>query len=286
MDASGRSYDIRNGKHGGLSMGSPETPTEPPKIGYRGTKFTNPQTQSDGTPRSIPITRWTQEPTRQLPLTAARVIRATEPPGADPLPDQGSSVLGLMVATGGSGHGFKFLPNLGRYVVDRIEGKHSVYLDLWKWRSLTVGEEPYNSSMEGSGSQRSLHCQDLTKEDGLTKQKSRLYSEDITSYAPDLRSLPKQAFVTSEGGNFGLGHQDAEPGDIICAILGCRVLVILRPVTGGNFHVVGSCYLHGFSSAEAFLGPLPEPWVMQYLLDSSGIEVPYFFNKDMTEEAQ
>lgn len=30
---------------------------------------------------------------------------------------------GLMVAMGGGrGHGFKFLPNLGRYVVDSIEG--------------------------------------------------------------------------------------------------------------------------------------------------------------------
>ncbi|KAH7142747.1 heterokaryon incompatibility protein-domain-containing protein [Dactylonectria estremocensis] len=109
---------------------------------------------------------------------------------------------------------------------------------------------------------------------------------DIGSYAHDLRFLPKQAFVTCERGYFGLGHRDTEPGDIICAFLGCKVLVILRPATGGSFQVVGSCYLHGFSSTEAFLGPLPASWVIQYKPDSCGVETPYFFKKDTGEEAQ
>ncbi|ENH69208.1 Heterokaryon incompatibility protein 6, OR allele [Fusarium oxysporum f. sp. cubense race 1] len=74
--------------------------------------------------------------------------------------------------------------------------------------------------------------------------------------------------------------------DIICAFLGCKVLVILRPWTGGCFQVVGSCYLHGFTSAEAFLGPLPAPWVMQYKPDSCGVQTPYFFNKDTKEAVQ
>lgn len=109
---------------------------------------------------------------------------------------------------------------------------------------------------------------------------------DIGSYAHDLRFLPKQAFIACEGGYFGLGHRDAEPGDIICAFLGCKVLLILRPAPGGSFQFVGSCYLHGFSSAEAFLGPLPAPSVIQYKPDSRGVETPYFFNKDTAEEAQ
>ncbi|KAJ4226179.1 hypothetical protein NW759_004765 [Fusarium solani] len=109
---------------------------------------------------------------------------------------------------------------------------------------------------------------------------------DIGAYAYDLRFLTKQAFVTSNGGYFGLAHRDTAQGDIVCAVLGCSVLVILRPTTVGTFLLVGSCYLHGFSSAEAFLGPLPSPWIIQYKPDSFGAQAPYFFNKDTKEETQ
>lgn len=57
-------------------------------------------------------------------------------------------------------------------------------------------------------------------------------------------------------------------------------------MTGSNFQVVGSCYLHGFSSAEAFLGPLPASFIIQYKPDSCGVETPHFFKKDTGEEAQ
>lgn len=81
---------------------------------------------------------------------------------------------GLMVATGGSGHGFKFLPNLGSHVVDRIEGRPSDYLHLWRWRSLGPDQRPYNSIMEGESSARSLKHQDLTADDCLIKQQARI----------------------------------------------------------------------------------------------------------------
>ncbi|EXM16651.1 hypothetical protein V3481_018391 [Fusarium oxysporum f. sp. vasinfectum] len=109
---------------------------------------------------------------------------------------------------------------------------------------------------------------------------------DASSYAHELRFLSEQAFITCKTGYFGVSHKDTQPGDIICAFLGCKVLVILRPWTGGCFEVVGSCYLHGFTSAEAFLGPLPAPWVMQYKPDSCGVQTPYFFNKDTKEAVQ
>ena len=79
-----------------------------------------------------------------------------------------------MVATGGSGHGFKFLPNLGGAVVDRIEGRSNKMLDLWKWRSLDAGANPYNRIMEGVDSARSLQRQVLTVEDSLNSQRSHL----------------------------------------------------------------------------------------------------------------
>jgi sarcosine oxidase/L-pipecolate oxidase len=42
---------------------------------------------------------------------------------------------GLFMATGGSAHGFKFLPILGRYVADLLEGRlDEKVVKQWKWR--------------------------------------------------------------------------------------------------------------------------------------------------------
>lgn len=54
----------------------------------------------------------------------------------------------LFIATAGSGHGFKFLPIIGDYVVDMLEGKlASEYCELWKWRfgatPPKTGNEPH-----------------------------------------------------------------------------------------------------------------------------------------------
>lgn len=41
----------------------------------------------------------------------------------------------LYVATIGSNHGFKFLPVIGKYVADMLEGKlGQEWLDMWKWK--------------------------------------------------------------------------------------------------------------------------------------------------------
>lgn len=185
---------MRDGEAGGL-YGFARDSSGSVKIGYRGTKYTNPQTQADGTVRSVPVTRWTQESIRQIPETAASVIRGFV---QDFLPElipcevetrlcwytdsfDNHFVIdfvprseGLMVATGGSGHGFKFLPNLGGHVVDRIEGKTGGLLDLWKWRSSLGHATPYNSIMDGASSKRALQRQVLTKENSLSKQQSSL----------------------------------------------------------------------------------------------------------------
>lgn len=43
---------------------------------------------------------------------------------------------GLVVATGGSGHGFKFGPILGGLVADALEGKENAWLSRFRWREL------------------------------------------------------------------------------------------------------------------------------------------------------
>ena len=189
-------YKIRDGALGGL-YGFARDPKGRVKIGYRGTKYTNPQTQADGNVRSVPITRWTKESTRKLPQQSAGVILDfvkeflpellgcpvktrlcwyTDSFDNAFVVDYVPHAEGLMVATGGSGHGFKFLPNLGSFVVDRVEGKADPtgLLKEWEWRTLPKGEKAYNSIMEGTKSRRALQNQALTKEDSLNTHDSKL----------------------------------------------------------------------------------------------------------------
>lgn len=47
----------------------------------------------------------------------------------------------LFVATGGSGHGFKFLPVLGDKIVDAVEGRTpEEFVEKWAWKERGVGE--------------------------------------------------------------------------------------------------------------------------------------------------
>ena len=58
--------------------------------------------------------------------------------------DKHPEVQGLFVATGGSGHGFKFGPVFGDLIADRLEDKPNPWLGKFAWRTLgsdTVGEE-------------------------------------------------------------------------------------------------------------------------------------------------
>lgn len=42
---------------------------------------------------------------------------------------------GVVVATGGSGHGFKFAPMLGPIIADAVEGKQNRWLERFQWRN-------------------------------------------------------------------------------------------------------------------------------------------------------
>ncbi|KAI1173997.1 FAD dependent oxidoreductase [Nemania sp. FL0916] len=67
----------------------------------------------------------------------------------------------VVVCSGGSGHGFKFLPILGREVVKILEGKgdQTVYGQMWKWRRSTSGKR--NGLEEGETGPRVLEKQQL-----------------------------------------------------------------------------------------------------------------------------
>ncbi|KAL7921840.1 FAD dependent oxidoreductase [Trichoderma austrokoningii] len=177
------SFNMRDhGADGGL-YGFPVDENGVLKIGYRGTKYTNPQAQSDGQERSVPVTKWSGSDTiTQVPQQAHKVVTKFLD---EYLPELGNAGIhisetrlcwytnsfdnhyvidrvplyeGLMCATGGSGHAFKFLPNIGNWVMDVMEG---IGLDrpaikAWRWRALQDGEEPVNRLMEGSHGPRSL----------------------------------------------------------------------------------------------------------------------------------
>lgn len=68
----------------------------------------------------------------------------------------------LFLATGGSGHGFKFFPTLGKYIVDALERKLAPeYAELWRW---TTNEEI--EARFSSGEYKDAHRQFIECEDG------------------------------------------------------------------------------------------------------------------------
>ncbi|KAB8229983.1 FAD dependent oxidoreductase [Aspergillus alliaceus] len=74
----------------------------------------------------------------------------------------------LFLATGGSGHGYKFLPVLGEKIVDALEGKLEPELqDVWKWPAAVEGE------FEGDGSRSGRKGLRLMEELAKTKKAQR-----------------------------------------------------------------------------------------------------------------
>ncbi|KAJ5375435.1 hypothetical protein N7517_007441 [Penicillium concentricum] len=178
------------------------------KVGYRGTKYTNPLRQGDGNERSTPVTRWsaaeqdgnisTGEDFTSFPQQAHQVLIEFLNEYLAGLSEEGIDIAltrvcwytdtfdnhyfvdrvpnrqGLMVATGGSGHAFKYLPNIGNWIVDIMEGvgMDRSAVQAWKWRF--VGG-PTNDLMEGIGDSRALQNICLLKEVSLqNKAKAKL----------------------------------------------------------------------------------------------------------------
>lgn len=72
---------------------------------------------------------------RDRKFDRVRLCWYTDTPTADFIIDFHPNVAGLFVATGGSGHAFKFLPVLGERIIDAMEGKlDQAYRNLWCWK--------------------------------------------------------------------------------------------------------------------------------------------------------
>jgi sarcosine oxidase/L-pipecolate oxidase len=73
------------------------------------------------------------------PFTNTRICWYTDTPNGDFLITYHPEFEGLFLATGGSGHGFKFLPRIGEKIVDCIDGKcPEEFGQKWAWPKETV----------------------------------------------------------------------------------------------------------------------------------------------------
>ena len=103
------------------------------------------------------------------PFVSTRLCWYTDTPVGDFLVDYHPEYEGVFLATGGSGHAFKFLPVLGDKVVRAVEGRlEDDLMVLWKWpRKVTL---PFNGTEDGSrsGSRTAVLGR------GWAKEKSRL----------------------------------------------------------------------------------------------------------------
>lgn len=118
------------------------------KIARHAYGYLNPTTSANGTPLSSPVTHLTHPSTPQLvphaeqvamrnalremipwpelhdrPFKSTRLCWYTDTPDGDFIIDYHPDLKGLFVATGGSGHGFKFLPVVGDKITDCVLGK-------------------------------------------------------------------------------------------------------------------------------------------------------------------
>ncbi|KAL3490025.1 FAD dependent oxidoreductase [Aspergillus germanicus] len=85
------------------------------------------------------------------PWSNRRMCWYTDTLTGDFIIDHHPTLQGLFVATGGAGHGFKFLPVLGKYVADCFENKASQELrEKWRLKPATPGAGTVKMSGDGS----------------------------------------------------------------------------------------------------------------------------------------
>jgi glycine/D-amino acid oxidase-like deaminating enzyme len=73
------------------------------------------------------------------PLVGSRLCLYCDTPDGDFWIDRHPRREGLVVAAGGSGHGFKFAPVLGEIIADVVEGRSNRWAGRFRWRSPREG---------------------------------------------------------------------------------------------------------------------------------------------------
>ncbi|PLB33669.1 NAD(P)/FAD-dependent oxidoreductase [Aspergillus candidus] len=87
------------------------------------------------------------------PFVSSRICWYTDTPSGDFIIDHHPTQQGLFLATGGSGHGYKFFPVLGDKIVDALEGKLEAELRaLWTWPAAAASPGEFDGTEDGSRS--------------------------------------------------------------------------------------------------------------------------------------
>ncbi|KAL5357784.1 FAD dependent oxidoreductase [Aspergillus floccosus] len=109
------------------------------------------------------------------PFCKTRVCWYTDTPKGDFIVTHHPEYSGLFVATGGSGHAYKFLPVLGDKVVDALEGMLDKELrDSWAWPD-AVDEATFFGTEDGSrAGPKGLHLTEELAKDRKAKRTSSL----------------------------------------------------------------------------------------------------------------
>lgn len=170
------SYNTPGKDIGGI-YGLPRTPEGLIKIAFRGAKWTNyARTSETGRQISYPKTdvqKVPQEAMRvlktfcsenmpdllDLDLESPRLCWYSDSVDNSFVIDYAPGYDNLIVANGGSGHGFKFLPVLGEHVVDVVEMRDTEYTRLFKWRDVPDGAR--NGLEDGTEGWRTLDKQKM-----------------------------------------------------------------------------------------------------------------------------
>ncbi|CAM9011053.1 unnamed protein product [Wickerhamomyces anomalus] len=158
------------------------------KIISRQKKYLNPVKLPNGTVVSVPLTSNSTPPESRLSkhmidqvkdfikvfvpelvkfgIYKTQLLWYTDTINNDFIIDFAPKRENLLVVTGGSGHGFKFLPVLGQFVVDVLEKRENEYTKIFKWRDPSKFND-LNKIGDIKTGKSSFYDQDLSNENDL-----------------------------------------------------------------------------------------------------------------------
>jgi sarcosine oxidase/L-pipecolate oxidase len=100
------------------------------------------------------------------PFTSTRICWYTDTRDGDFLITYHPRYKGLFVATGGSGHGFKFLPVIGDSILECVEGRTpEEFKERWRWPAERVPEELWPGDGSRGGPEGMILQEELGKGD-------------------------------------------------------------------------------------------------------------------------
>ncbi|ORY01526.1 FAD dependent oxidoreductase [Basidiobolus meristosporus CBS 931.73] len=144
-----------------------------PKNDNRDTPISYPRTLATSPKDTVPIDavrnfrsfiRSTYPELRHLNIAATRMCWYTDSWDGDFYIDHVPGRPGLFVATGGSGHGYKFLPVLGEVIADAVELKRSEITEKFKWRVPTATQKRDGLRCDGGNAMLDDHPMATQKE--------------------------------------------------------------------------------------------------------------------------